>query len=148
MMPVPKIGISGFGTVGSRIMRVALANNLTIKAINDPFITGKQILALLKSDPLYGRFEGEVWMENDFTLVVDGMAIKATGKLQPEDIPWEEEYEVDVVIETTAAYKTKDYAGRHRVKKVIVTMPWVDDTDARIFIAGITTDIVETASDR
>ncbi len=118
-------------------MRVALNHDVPIQAINDPFIAAKQIVELLQSDPVYGRYQGEVKAKDEDEVVVDGMPIKTTGKFQPEDIPWEESG-VDLVIETTGVYRTKQEAGRHKVKKVIVAVPWVDDSDARIFIAGIT----------
>ena len=139
-----KIGINGFGRIGRNTFR-ALHNSgkLQVVAVND--LTDNATLAhLLLYDSLYGPFPGEVALHGD-NLTVDGKEIKILSEAQPEKLPWGE-LGVEIVIEATGRFRTRESAGRHLAagaKKVIVTTP-VNDADL-IVVMGINHDRYEPA---
>lgn len=122
-----KVGINGFGRIGRVFMRSKLKydknNDIDIVAIND--ITDSKTLAhLLKYDSTYGVLESDVKAEGE-AVVVGGKKIKATMIKDPAGLPWKE-CGVDVVIESTGAFRKREDVQKHIVagaKKVIVSAP-------------------------
>ncbi|MDW7651785.1 MAG: type I glyceraldehyde-3-phosphate dehydrogenase [Bacillota bacterium] len=130
------IGINGFGRIGRNTFRSLLENDgMRVVAIND--LTDNATLAhLLKYDSLFGRFPGEVAIKEN-NLTVNGEVIRILAEAQPEKLPWGE-LGVDVVIEATGRFRTRENASRHLqagAKKVIVTTP-VNDADI-IVVMGL-----------
>jgi glyceraldehyde 3-phosphate dehydrogenase (phosphorylating) len=123
-----KIGINGFGRVGRAAFRAAYERELAVDwaGIND--LAGVDTLAhLLKYDSVYGRFPGSV-EAGDGCLCVDGTEIPVFQSSQPESIPWGE-LGVDVVIESTGRFRSRDEAAEHLeagARKVIVSAPMKD----------------------
>ena len=137
-----KIGINGFGRIGRNTFRaLQKSDRLQVVAVND--LTDNATLAhLLLYDSLYGPFPGEVTLQGG-NLVVDGREIKILAEAQPEKLPWGE-LGVEIVIEATGRFRTRENAGRHLAagaKKVIVTTP-VNDADL-IVVMGINQDSYE-----
>jgi glyceraldehyde 3-phosphate dehydrogenase len=131
-----KIGINGFGRIGRNTFRAILENeDMSVVAIND--LTDNATLAhLLKYDSLFGRFPGDVLIKED-NLTVNNKDIRILAEAQPEKLPWGD-MGVDVVIEATGRFRTREDAGRHLqagAKKVIVTTP-VNDADI-IVVMGL-----------
>lgn len=121
-----KIGINGFGRIGRNVFRAAYAKNLKdieIVAVND--ITDPATLAyLLRYDSTFGRFKGEVSYTED-SLIVDGKEVKVFKETDPAKLPWKE-LGVDIVIESTGRFTSKDGASKHieaGAKKVIISAP-------------------------
>jgi len=121
---VTKIGINGFGRIGRLCLRAAMArNDLEVVAVNstaDP----KTSAHLFKYDSTHGTYKGTVeTTENG--LIIDGKEIKLLSDRDPLNLPWGE-LGVDIVIDATGKFKTKEDAGMHLTKgakKVIITAP-------------------------
>ena len=94
-----------------------------VVAIND--LTDAAMLAhLFKYDTAQGRFNGEIEVkENAF--VVNGKEIKTFADADPENLPWGQ-LEVDVVLECTGFFTSKEKAEKHikaGAKKVVISAP-------------------------
>lgn len=122
-----KIGINGFGRIGRTLLRQSLKrDSFQVVAINDiaPIETMKH---LLQYDSIHGILEKEVRIENSY-LVVGDQKIKYTQWATPQEIDWEN---VEVVVESTGKFKTRESANFHLkngVKKVIISAPAADDS--------------------
>lgn len=119
-----RVGINGFGSIGRRVFRIAHNNpNIEIVAIND-LTDAKTLAHLLKYDTNYGTFQADVKSEDNY-IVVDGKKVEVTAHRNPADIPWGEKG-VDVVIEATGVFRSKDKCQAHidaGAKKVLITAP-------------------------
>jgi len=120
-----KVAINGFGRIGRNAFKVALeeGKGWEVVAIND--LTSPDTLAhLLKYDTLYGKFDGEISVAEN-SILVNGKEIKIFAEKDPEKLPWGE-MGVDIVIESTGIFRSKDKAMKHinaGAKKVIITAP-------------------------
>ncbi|MEM1216289.1 MAG: type I glyceraldehyde-3-phosphate dehydrogenase [Bacteroidota bacterium] len=119
-----KIAINGFGRIGRLTFRNLLnKEGVEVVAIND--LTDNKTLAhLLKFDSAQGPFEGTVEATDD-ALIVNGKRILATATRNPEELPWKEN-EIDLVLECTGIFRTKEKAGLHLkagAKDVLISAP-------------------------
>jgi glyceraldehyde 3-phosphate dehydrogenase len=135
-----KIAINGFGRIGRNVLRVLedQGSDLELVAIND-LADPAALVNLTKYDSILGRFPGEVTLDGD-SLVVGGRRVKLLSDRDPSHLPWGE-LGVDIVIECTGFFATKESAGKHieaGAKKVIISAPGkgVDGT----FVPGINED--------
>ena len=142
-----RIGINGFGRIGRNYLRAArqLGADVEVVGIND--LTSAETLAhLLKYDTTHGRFGAEVTVEGS-SLVLDSGAIAVFAERDPKALPWSE-LGVDVVIESTGHFTSKETAGAHLdagAKRVIISAPGtaVDAT----FVVGVNDDEFDPAKD-
>ncbi len=134
-----RIGINGFGRIGRLVMRAAAERqDIEVVAINDLLDTD-YIAYLLKYDSTHGLFVGEVKVDNN-NLVVNGKTIRITSERDPAALKWNE-VDVDVVVESTGLFLTKDTAAKHieaGAKKVVMSAPSKDDTP--MFVMGVNHD--------
>lgn len=134
-----RIGINGFGRIGRLVMRAAAErNDIEVVAINDLLDTD-YIAYLLKYDSTHGLFDGEVTVDNN-SLVVNGKTIRITSERDPAALKWDE-VGVDVVVESTGLFLTKETATKHieaGAKKVVMSAPSKDDTP--MFVMGVNQD--------
>ena len=142
-----RIGINGFGRIGRHYLRAArlLGADVEVVAIND--LTSPETLAhLLKYDSTHGRLGADVTVGNSkFTL--DGKSIVVLAERDPKALPWSD-LGVDVVIESTGRFTSKDSAGTHLdagAKRVIISAP-VTCVDAT-FVVGVNDDQFDPAKD-
>ena len=119
-----KVAINGFGRIGRNAFKAALekyADSMEFVAIND--LTDPATLAhLLEFDSCFGRFDGTIEAKDD-ALVVNGKEIKVFAEKDPANLPWKE-LGVDVVIESTGIFRSKETAMKHieaGAKKVIIS---------------------------
>jgi glyceraldehyde 3-phosphate dehydrogenase len=122
-----RIGINGFGRIGRQVLRAAWGDpELEFVLIND--LTNAETLAhLLAHDSVQGPFRKEV-THGEGQISVDGQAIKITAEKDPSKLPWAE-LDVDVVLECTGAFTTREKASLHLqggAKKVIISAPATD----------------------
>ena len=101
------------------------AEGYEIVAIND--LTSPKMLAhLLKYDSAQGRYEKAETVEaGEDSITVDGKTIKIYSEKDAKDLPWGE-IGVDVVLECTGFYTSKDKAQAHidaGAKKVVISAP-------------------------
>ena len=119
-----KVAINGFGRIGRLAFRQMIeSNEFEIVALND-LTDAKTLGHLLKYDSTQGRFNGTVEIKES-SLVVNGTEIKIYAERDPEALPWGD-LGVDVVIESTGFFTTKESAGKHLkagAKKVIISAP-------------------------
>ena len=142
-----RIGINGFGRIGRNYLRAArlIGADVEVVAIND--LTSAATLAhLLKYDSTHGRLGADVSVE-DANLVVDGRTIAVLAERDPKALPWSD-LGVDVVIESTGHFTSKESAGAHidaGAHRVIVSAPGtgVDAT----FVVGVNDDQFDPATD-
>ena len=119
-----KVAINGFGRIGRLTFRNLLNNpDIEVVAIND--LTDNHTLAhLLKYDSAQGPFDGTVEATDD-SLIVNGTEIKAMAERNPTELPWKE-LGVDVVLECTGIFRTKEKASMHieaGARKVVISAP-------------------------
>lgn len=106
-----KIGINGFGRIGSLVFGVAIErNDIEIVGIND-LVDVDYLAYMLKYDSVHGKFNGEVKVENG-NLIVNGQTIRVTAERDPANLKWDE-VGADIVIEATGLFLTKETAGKH-----------------------------------
>lgn len=119
-----RVGINGFGSIGRRVLRIALDHpSVEVVAVND-LGNPETLLHLLKYDSTYGQLRREAWLIPG-AFLVDGKAIKIYSEKEPGRIPWGEAG-VDMVIEATGVFTDGQKAAQHLhsgVKKVIITAP-------------------------
>ena len=131
-----KVGINGFGRIGRNVLRSAVlnfGNDIEIVAIND-LLEPDYLAYMLKYDSVHGRFKADVAVEGN-DLLVNGKKIRLTQERDPSNLKWDE-VGVDVVIESTGLFLTKEAAQKHidaGAKKVILSAPSKDDTPMFVF---------------
>ena len=135
-MPV-RVAINGFGRIGRNFLRAALAAqaDLDVVAVNDlASIDGNA--HLLRYDSSYGRLAEDVRVRSG-VIEVASMSIRVLSERSPELLPWRD-LEVDVVIESTGRFTSREAASAHLVagaKRVIISAP-AADADAT-FVMGV-----------
>jgi glyceraldehyde 3-phosphate dehydrogenase len=141
-MPV-RVAINGFGRIGRSVLRIAHERgaDIEIVAVND-VADARTLAALLARDSVYGRFAAAVDHDDDH-LYVDGRAVRVLSTKDPAELPWEA-LGVDVAIEATGRFRTREDAERHLragASKVILSAPMKGDqpADANI-VLGVNFD--------
>ncbi len=131
-----KVAINGFGRIGRLAFRQMFgAEGYEIVAIN--YLTSPTMLAhLLKYDSAQGRYAlGDTVVAGEDSITVDGKEIKIYAKPNPEELPWGE-LNVDVVLECTGFFASKDKAAAHikaGAKKVVISAPAGNDLPTVVF---------------
>ena len=124
-----KVAINGFGRIGRLAFRQMFgAEGFEIVAIND--LTSPKMLAhLLKYDSTQGRYAlADKVTAGEDSITVDGKEIKIYAKANAAELPWGE-IGVDVVLECTGFYTSKDKAQAHidaGAKHVVISAPAVN----------------------
>jgi glyceraldehyde 3-phosphate dehydrogenase len=141
-----KIAINGFGRIGRLTFRNLLKKEgIEVVAIND--LTDNATLAhLLKYDSAQGPFEGTVEATDD-ALIVNGKAIHAYSERNPEALPWAE-LGVDMVLECTGIFRTKEKAGLHikaGAKNVVISAPAKGD-GVQTIVLGVNDDELDRSA--
>jgi len=119
-----RVGINGFGRIGRDYLRSVLdSTDIEVVAIND--VTDSATLArLLRNDSTFGPLRREVEDLGD-GIAVDGRKIAVTALRDPAELPWRE-YAVNVVIESTGKFRTREAAAAHLAagaERVIISAP-------------------------
>ena len=132
-----KIAINGFGRIGRVVLRRLLEKQgIEVVAVND--LTEAATLAhLLKYDSVHRGFPGEVYV-TDNKLTVCGREIRVLSERDPSNLPWED-LGVDLVIESTGKFTTKDKASLHLqagAKQVLISAP-SPDKDIPTVVLGV-----------
>jgi glyceraldehyde 3-phosphate dehydrogenase len=121
-----KIGINGFGRIGRDVLRCVFDRkdtDIEVVAVND--ITSADTLAhLLKYDSTYGTWQREVHAVHN-RIAVDDKDFAVLSTRNPAELPWRE-LDVDIVLESTGKFRTRDAAAQHLVagaRKVVISAP-------------------------
>lgn len=141
-----RIGINGFGRIGSVALRAILLENYDVEvaAINT---TGKYSIETIatgfKYDSVYGRVPakvnaGEAQKGGEIgRLEVGERSIPVLGQMEPRKIGWRK-YGVDVVLECTGVFRDKSAMDHIKAgaKKVIISAP-AKDAGIPLFVLGV-----------
>ncbi len=139
-----KVAINGFGRIGRLAFRQMFgAEGYEIVAIND--LTSPKMLAhLLKYDSAQGTYaKKDTVVAGEDSITVDGKEIKIYSMKEAKDLPWGE-IGVDVVLECTGIYTTKEKAQAHidaGAKKVVISAPAGSDLPTVVF--GVNENILK-----
>lgn len=131
-----KVAINGFGRIGRLAFRQMFgAEGYDIVAIND--LTSPTMLAhLLKYDSAQGRYaKADSVVAGEDSITVDGKTIKIYAEKDANNLPWGE-LDVDVVLECTGFYTSKDKAMAHinaGAKKVVISAPAGNDLPTIVY---------------
>lgn len=131
-----RVAINGFGRIGRLALRQMISDkNFCVVAIND--LSDPKILAhLLKYDSTQKRFE--LWdkvSSTENTIIIDGHEIKMYKEKDANNIPWKE-LDIDVVLECTGMYTSKEKAQAHinaGAKKVVISAPAGNDLKTIVY---------------
>lgn len=135
-----KVGINGFGRIGSLLLRASIINNKNIQivGINDPFMDINYAAYMIKHDSVHGYFNAEVKVDGDY-LVVNGNKIKFFAQMNPEDVDWAG-VGAEYIAEATGKFTKAEDAARHLkggAKKVVITAP---GKGTPVFVMGVNED--------
>ena len=138
-----RVGINGFGRIGRNLFRLLLDHpGLEVVAIND--IAPSATLAhLLKYDSIHGVLKKEISSVEGFIQIND-KKIPVYKEQEPGNIPWNEQ-EVQVVVESTGKFKTRQQLETHLqqgVKTVILSVPPLDDS-IKMIVMGVNEDLLD-----
>jgi len=141
-----KIGINGFGRIGSVVLRAILLEKYDVEvvAINTTGQYDIETYAMqLKYDSVYGRLPFKVRGEEPKKggelgrLIVDQREIPVLGEMEPTKISWDK-YGAEVILECTGAFTDKKALGHLSAgaKKVVISAPG-KDSSIPVFILGV-----------
>ena len=131
-----KVAINGFGRIGRLAFRQMFgAEGYEVVAIND--LTSPEMLAyLLKYDSAQKRYDkAETVVAGENSITVDGKTIRIYAEKDANNLPWGE-LNVDVVLECTGFYTSKDKAQAHinaGAKRVVISAPAGKDLPTVVF---------------
>ena len=139
-----KVAINGFGRIGRLAFRQMFgADGYEIVAIND--LTKPSMLAhLLKYDTAQGGYCGKIGDnihtvtadDEAGTITVDGKTLKIYAEAKAENLPWNKCGGVDVVLECTGFYCSKEKSQAHidaGAKKVVISAPAGNDLKTIVY---------------
>jgi len=143
-----KVAINGFGRIGRNVFRAMFESGQTgafdVVAVND-LGDANTNAHLLKYDTAHGVFPFDVSVSGD-TFKVGDETVKVIAERDPTKLPWGE-LGVDVVMECTGLFTSKEKAGMHLqagAKKVIISAPGGKDVDATI-VYGVNHDTLKSS---
>ncbi|HEY9168059.1 MAG TPA: type I glyceraldehyde-3-phosphate dehydrogenase [Lutibacter sp.] len=119
-----KIAINGFGRIGRAALKVIIATpGLEVVAVND-LMSIKNAAYLFRYDSVYGIYESEVTIQDNYLLIKDKKILFLSEK-DPAQLPWKE-LDIDVVIESTGFFTKREDAEKHSyagAKNVVISAP-------------------------
>ncbi len=143
-----RVAINGYGRIGRNVLRAhyegGKKHDIEIVAIND-LGDPKTNAHLTQYDTAHGKFPGSVSVDGEY-MVVNGDKIKVLANRNPAELPWGE-LGVDVVMECTGFFTTKEKASAHLkggAKKVIISAPGGKDVDATV-VYGVNHAVLKAA---
>jgi len=136
-----RLGINGFGRIGRCAFRYALANDdVKIVGVND-VMNFEQMEYLAKYDTNLGNISGEIELD-DGELRVGDEVVSVYNIQSPAELPWDD-LDVDVAVESTGIFRTKDEASAHLeagADKTLISAPPKGDKPVPQFVFGVNQD--------
>ncbi len=138
------VGVNGFGRIGRYLTRLTLdCSDVNVAVVND--LADIQTLAhLLKYDSVHRGLKHKFSIEGEKLLFENGKEIHFLKERNPEDIQWGK-YGVDIVLESTGLFLTKEDASKHFLggaKKVIISAPAKSD-EIKTIVLGVNESFLE-----
>jgi len=122
-----KVGVNGFGRMGKLWTRIGFESDVyDIVHVNEILGSVDTHALLLEFDTVHGKWNHPVKSDGE-NFIIGDKKISFSDYKDPKDIPWEQ-YGVDVVLECTGKFKTREsieesHLQKAGVKKVIVSAP-------------------------
>ncbi len=144
-----KLAINGFGRIGRAVYRIIAERGLTdieIVAVND-LAPDDTLAHLLKYDTVFGKFPGEVTVADGY-MSAGGHKVKMLEERDPAQLPWEE-LGVDVVVESTGVFRTREALNKHiaaGAERILLTVPSKDPVDATV-VLGVNDDDLDAGDE-
>ncbi len=140
-----RVAINGFGRIGRNVFRIILQRDdagIDVVAIND--LADDDVLAyLLEYDSVMGPLGMEPVVA-DGVMTVGRHDVKMLMERNPADLPWDE-LDVDVVIEATGVFRTREKLQAHLdagAERVILTVPPKDAVDEMV-VLGVNDEVLD-----
>lgn len=119
-----RVAINGFGRIGRASLKIILkTSGLEIVAVND-LMSIDNAAYLLKYDSVYGIYENEVSVHDNYLHIGDKKILFVSEK-DPSKLPWKD-LSIDVVIESTGLFTKREDAEKHiyaGAKTVVISAP-------------------------
>ena len=137
-----RVAINGFGRIGRLAFRQMFdAEGYEVVAIND--LTSPEMLAhLLKYDTAQGKYKyADSVSYGDDSITVNGKTITIYKEADAKNLPWGD-LKVDVVLECTGFYTSKEKASAHitaGARKVVISAPAGNDLPTIVYNVNHTT---------
>jgi glyceraldehyde 3-phosphate dehydrogenase len=140
---VVRVGLNGFGRIGRNVFRAVMENpKVELVGIND-VMDFEDMAYLAKYDTVMGRLD-EVSLDGE-ELVAGETAVSLFNIQSPAELPWDE-LDVDVALECTGIFRTKQDASAHLdagADKVIISAPPKGDEPVKQIVYGVNHDEYE-----
>ena len=147
-----RVALNGFGRIGRNVLRAVRDDpRVELVGIND-VMDFEDMAYLAKYDTVMGRLN-DVALDGD-SLVVGDTSVPLYNVQNPTELPWGE-LDVDVTLECTGIFRTKDDAAAHLeagADKVIISAPPKGDKPVKQLVYGVNhheydgEDVVSNAS--
>jgi len=151
---VVRVGLNGFGRIGRNVFRAVLENpHVELAGIND-VMDFEDMAYLAKYDTTMGRLDGVELGGDGDELTIGGTAVPLFNVQDPAELPWGE-LDVDVALECTGIFRTKDDAGAHveaGADTVVISAPPKGEKPVKQLVYGVNhekydgEDVVSNAS--
>ena len=119
-----KIAINGLGRIGRLVFRIIEElEDIEVVAVND-LSTPEELAYLLKYDTNHGVYKKKITHDEE-NIYVEDRKIRVYKEMDPVNLPWKE-LEIDVVLECTGKFTSKEKAYAHieaGAKKVLISAP-------------------------
>lgn len=139
-----KVAINGFGRIGRLVFRQLFdMDGYEVVAIND-LTTPEMLVYLLKFDSTQGSYKYANTVEyGENYILVNNAKLPVFKESEVSALPWKE-LEVDVVLECSGAYLSKEKSQAHikaGAKKVVISAP--AGTDMPTIVCGVNEGILK-----
>ncbi|MFK7832276.1 MAG: type I glyceraldehyde-3-phosphate dehydrogenase [Winogradskyella sp.] len=132
-----KVAINGFGRIGRRVFRLALAHpEIKVVAIND-LADARTLSHLLKYDSIHGVLNETISFDENHIFIND-KSIPLYRESHPKSIDWSQ-VQPDFVVESTGKFKTTSQLQHHitnGAKHVVLSVPALED-DIKTIVLGV-----------
>jgi len=154
---VVRVGLNGFGRIGRNVFRAVLESpRIELVGIND-VMSFEDMAYLAKYDTVMGRLEGveldggdgdgdgdgtDDGNDDGDALHIGDTAVPLYNIQDPTDLPWET-LDVDVALECTGIFRTKEDASAHLeggADAVIISAPPKGDEPVKQLVYGVNHD--------
>ena len=142
-----RLAINGYGRIGRCVMRALHERSdlpdLEIVAVND-LIDARTLVHLTRYDSTHGRFAGEVTLQSESAMTVNGKTVQILRQPDIAQLPWQE-LEIDLVLECSGCFSDRETAEQHLAagaRRLLFSQPAKSDVDATV-IYGINDGILQ-----
>ena len=137
---VVRVGLNGFGRIGRNVLRAVLEDpRIELVGIND-VMEFEDMGYLAKYDTVMGRLDGIELVDDE--LAIGDTSVPLFNVQDPADLPWDD-LDVDVALECTGIFRTKDDASAHLTAgadTVVISAPPKGDEPVKQLVYGVNHD--------